>query len=504
MTPQPQPPIYRISVEILCSIFSFSRSKLQPHLSSFDIHRQNLSILRLTAVCHHWRSVAIDYAMLWNNIAFSTSALPTIDCATTFLGRSKGTSLYVHIWDMPKPGHLRKSPHNTLSHLLSLISLQRNRIVLLEVIDPSAHLLDAFQWPAEKVSQLIVQGRTPMTRSDLFSVKLPNVQQITLISPTPCRLGSLARLTQVTLHSGPRRWNIDAFLDCVDGCASLQSLSITRYLGFHPGKNPTRIISLPSLANLRLDTCDSATILGHLNLPPTASVSICINVGYVSDNFVNIFSCMPSEINRVNFLRSARSLTVVFNNAHGDFHVSGFNGTTLVFLLQVFSPLTRLDDDWVHRSFAAATVLLPFSEITSLTLVAESAHVPWEPWLRQSNHLSALDVRCPDLGGLAAALNRMQNDTPLCRTLRSLSIDIPHDSWARYASLLKIAIHFRKTRRSALSYLVMNAGEWGWIRQSDPTWMELVRREGLWLNVLGPGMISSRIHVILQLKKVTL
>ena len=476
----PQSPIHQISVEILCSIFSFSRSNLQPHLGSFDVHRQNLSILRLTAVCRHWRLVAIDHAILWRNVAFTTSALPTIDCATTFLQRSKGTSLYVHIWDIPKPGRLPSHvpPRGALAHLLSLISSQRNRIVLLEVIEPSARLLDAFQGPAENISQLIVQGRTPRKHSDPFSAKLPNVQQITLIGPTPCRLGSLTSLTQVTIHSGPKKWNIDAFLDCVDGCSSLRSLSVIRYLGFRPGRDSTRTVSLPSLVNIRLDTCDTATILGHLNLPATASVSVCINVEHISNNFDNIFSCMPSEIDRISFLQNTRLLTIVFDKAHGDFHISGFDGATPVFFLQVCGPLTRLGGEWVHRSFAAAANVLPFCGITSLTLATESAHVPWESWLCQSGHLSTLDVRCADLGGLAAALKHMRGDVLLCHTLRNLSIEVPHDSWSRHEGLLRSAILWRKTRGSALSSLAMNVGEWDNIRRLNPTWASLIRREG--------------------------
>lgn len=474
------PPIHQISVEILCSIFSFSRSNLQPHLGSFDVHRQNLSVLRLTAVCRHWRLVAIDYAILWRNIAFTTSALPTIDCATTFLQRSKGASLYVHIWDIPKPGHLpsHMPPRSALAYLLSLISSQRNRIVFLEVIEPSTRLLDAFQGPAENVSQLIVQGRTPRRHLDPFSAKLPNVQQITLIGPTPCRLGFLASLTRVTIHGGPRKWSIDAFLDCVDGCSSLRSLSVIQYPKFHPGSDSARTVPLPSLVNLRLDTCDAATVLSRLDLPVTVSVSVCTNVEHISNNFDNIFSCLPSEINRVNFLQNTRFLTIVFDKTHGDFHISGFNGATPVFFLQVCGPLTQLGGNWVHRSLAAATNILPFSGITSLTLVTENAHVPWELWLRQSSHLSTLDVCCADLGGLAVALKGTQGGGLLCHALRNLSIEVPRDSWFRHENLLKSVIFWRKTRGSGLSSLTMNTNEWDYIRRLNPAWTDLIRCEG--------------------------
>jgi len=494
VAPRCRLPISQVSVEILCLIFSFSRSKLQPHLGSFDIHRQNLSVLPLTAVCRHWRSAAINHAILWSNIAFTTSALHTIDCATTFLQRSKKTSLHVHIWDRVRskrpPSNM--PPHYALAHLLSLISSQRSRIVLLEVIEPSTYLLDALQGPAENVSQLVIQGHTPTKRSDPFSAKFPNVQQITLTCPTPCHLGSLTSLTQVTLHGGPRRWNIDAFLDCMDGCTALRSLSVIQCLGFDSGRDSTRTVSLPSLVNLRLNTCDTVTILGRLKLPATVSVSVCLNVKHVSNNFDSIFSCLPPEIDRVNFLQNTRYLTVVFDKLHGDFHISGFNGATPVFLLQVCGPLARLNDGWVHRSFVAATSILPFSDITSLTLVAGNVRVPWESWLCQSINLSTLDICCADLGGLAAALNHMQNDAPLCRTLRNLSVNMSHNSWFHDEKILESAILMRKTRGSALSSLTINAGRWDNIRRSSPTWKALVRHEGLAQPSIYLDIISQR------------
>jgi len=147
------------------------------------------------AVCHHWCLVVVDYAILWRNIAFTTSALSTINCATTFLQRSKRTSLHVHIWDIS--GHLpsHTPPQHALTHLLSLISSQQNHIVLLKVIESSIQLLNTFQGPANNISQLILQGCTSMNHLDPFFAKLPNVQQITLIYPTPCHLGSFTSLT---------------------------------------------------------------------------------------------------------------------------------------------------------------------------------------------------------------------------------------------------------------------------------------------------------------------
>jgi hypothetical protein len=475
-------PIRQVSVEVLCLIFFFARSKPLPHLGSIDIHRQNLSIVRLTAVCSHWRSVAIEHGILWSNIAFTVSALPTIDCATTFLQRSKGTSLSVHIWDAIRTRRFppRNSSHGALQNLLSLISSHRHRIAFLEVIEPSPGLFDAFQGPAENVSKMIIQGHPPMERSDPFSGKFPNIQHITLICPGPCRLRFLVNLTQVTLHNGSRRWDIDEFLDFVDGCSSLRSLSVIRYLCFYPGRDSTRTVPLPSLVDLRLNTCDTASILGHLTLPVTTVVSVCVNVKYVSKDFNSIFSCIPSKADHVRFLQNARSLTIVLDRVHRDFRISGFSGATLSFLLQLCGPVTRLDGDWVHRSLEAATNTLRFSEIDSLTLVTDSQNLPWEPWLCQFGRLSTLDVCCADIRGLVVALNYTRSGVPLCHTLRHLTIDVPQGgSWSHHASPLKSAIRLCKMQGGAISCLTINAHEWDGIRRLDPTWIELVRREGL-------------------------
>ena len=152
---------------------------------------------------------------------------------------------------------------------------------------------------------------------------------------------------------------------------------------------------------------------------------------------------------------------------------------TPVFLLQIYGPLTLLEDDWVHRSFTAATHVLPFSGITSLTLVTESALVPWESWLCQSFHLSTLDARCADLKGLVEALIRTNGDASLCPTLKDLSIGVPRRSWFRHENLLESAILLRKAHGNALSSLTVGADEWEDTRRLNPTWVRLVQREGL-------------------------
>ena len=479
MTSRNDSPIGCISVEILCLIFSLSRSELKPHLGSFDVHRQNLSVVRLTAVCSHWRSVAIEHAALWSNIAFTTSSLPTINCATTFLRRSKGAPLHVQVWNVSTVEYapLRRPPCSALSDLLSLISSQRHRIVFLETIGQLANFFNALQGPAENVARIIVQGHTPRRHLDPFSGKLPNVRRISFIFPCRCRLRTLVNLTEVTLHNDSRKWNLDEFLDFVDGCSSLKSLTVTRFVSFYQGSGSSRVVSLPALADIRLDTCDAASILGHLKIPATTSVFVCTDVKYLS-NDSNIFSCMPSNIDRINFLQSAKSLTIALDNSRGSFYISGFNGMALVFLLQLCGPLEQLDDDWVYRSLEEAASILPFSDTTSLTLVTDSPRVPWDSWLRRCNHLSVLDVWCIDVCGLVEALNRTRRDIPLCHTIKNLSIIAPLDLWSRNAGALKSAIYLRKTHGSALSHLTMSATEWDTIKRLDPTWVGLVRSKG--------------------------
>ena len=51
-------------------IFRLAKDRLRPHLGTVDLHHQNLSVVRLSAVCRHWRAVAIEH------VPFDRHSLP--------------------------------------------------------------------------------------------------------------------------------------------------------------------------------------------------------------------------------------------------------------------------------------------------------------------------------------------------------------------------------------------------------------------------------------------
>ena len=97
-----------------CLVSYFPLSQLQPRLDSFDAHRQNVFIARLTAVYRHWRSMAIDHATQWK----SSLAQPLLSLRSTVPQRPSHKG----------PGVSRQgTAHGGSPHLPLLISSQRNR-----------------------------------------------------------------------------------------------------------------------------------------------------------------------------------------------------------------------------------------------------------------------------------------------------------------------------------------------------------------------------------------
>lgn len=98
-------PIAHLPVELLCNAFL-----------SLDVRDRILA----SAVCRHWRDVAVTCAALWatlNNTVYNFS----VDAFLVFFSRSKDTGLYV-AWDMDAFSHA----HDRGRLLELVVALRRN------------------------------------------------------------------------------------------------------------------------------------------------------------------------------------------------------------------------------------------------------------------------------------------------------------------------------------------------------------------------------------------
>ncbi|KAG8691242.1 hypothetical protein FRC09_011685, partial [Ceratobasidium sp. 395] len=87
--------INKIPIEILAHIFALSKKYcFRPH------SRGDISLSNITAVCKHWRQLALDTPALWTHIDIGP-VTPT-KLTQISLKRTKDKELHVHVYD-PQP-----------------------------------------------------------------------------------------------------------------------------------------------------------------------------------------------------------------------------------------------------------------------------------------------------------------------------------------------------------------------------------------------------------------
>ncbi|KZV97015.1 hypothetical protein EXIGLDRAFT_393411 [Exidia glandulosa HHB12029] len=109
-------PISKLSNELLCMIFSATRELDERNLRTWD------SNVLLSHVCQSWRHLAIQYAMLWDELIWSPAN--SVDLALTVLERSKSAPLRI---DIDAMACLHKPPPSS-DHVVSAHSVIRTAL----------------------------------------------------------------------------------------------------------------------------------------------------------------------------------------------------------------------------------------------------------------------------------------------------------------------------------------------------------------------------------------
>ena len=149
--------IGKIPAEILCKIFSQVLNaqpppSVPPHIVPF---RRNSGLLQITAICSHWRSIALGYVMFWTIIAFSTSGRSSICCVILFLSRSRSALLSVHIWDSGRAGDSGTAQASRKP--LEYIATQTHRLSSCELSSTSPEFWKYWILPAPKLRRLVLR-----------------------------------------------------------------------------------------------------------------------------------------------------------------------------------------------------------------------------------------------------------------------------------------------------------------------------------------------------------
>ena len=454
-------------------IFRLARDELYPHLGTVDLHHQNLSIVRLSAVCRLWRAVAIGDAILWCNIAFSTSRLSTIRCAAEFLRRSRGAMLRVQIIDVQRDVYIAQ-----VSSLMDRIAQQSDRIVKFEAVGLSTLVSEALAYPANNLAHLTINGRGSEKLPLIFGGQLPRLGKLTLSNPSGWRLRLLPSVTEVSTCGCENGINVNSLMDFLDGANHLEKLSLSRPRGSRiDRRNASRPpVPLPSLRELRFALCDPR-ILGHLCLPPSTQITVL--AGYEPNNH-HMFQYLPAA-DSFQPLHGTQSLTVALDTLESHL-ITHRNGRSSCFL-QIYDEHRRLDHRWILRSVDAITEFKPFHLIESLIFSVEQCSVPWRKWFLQLDRLVSMDVCSVDVEELVYELSRTHpgQDGPLCPSLRHLSLERKGCGPALESSALMSCLLARSQAHHPITSLRIRDRDWTTINQTDLGWKVLTTSRGRFL-----------------------
>ena len=475
----PPPRINAISVELLSLILHFAAGDNKDETDPLRVHDQNLSVTRLTAVCSHWRQVAIGDGTLWRNISFSPSLPSTINCAAEFLQRSRGASLTLMTWNPDTPDPSGTVCSQEMNNLLDRLGQNSHRVTALVAINPPDVVIEALSRPAPRLIRLNIQVAQSKEIPQVFGGVMPNLEYLSISNPKGWKIQPFQNIhtVHIVAHSW-KLWHLGTLLDFLEAHVPIEELHLTclEHFESEPATESRRTVSLSSLNVLRLTFCNSALILSHLEISPSTALSIYGYCGRSED----ILTGLPESLGPLRIPKTSQ-LTAIFDVQKQVFEIEVLWTDGLDLLLGVVPRQGQFDRKWVLRSMNAVTRFTPLASAKWLTVVIDEDRMPWKSWLSKFAGLFTLEVRCPDPGELLNALTASSGSTGkvLCPSLRSLSIE-RNKRPTMDTSLLRRCLETRASAGSVLATLNLNDLDWSAISDTElDAWEELTDRTRL-------------------------
>lgn len=472
------PTVNAISIEVLSLIMHYARGDLGEQPDPQRAYDRNIFLVQLSAVCRHWRFAAVADGTLWCNISFSPSILPTIDCAMSFLERSRGASLTLGIWNSGGSNAIVQVPG--LTDLLYALGKDSDRVAALYAVDPPDVVIQAFNRPAMKLRHLGLQTQDSRETPPPFVGIMPQLEYLSISNPTGWEIETFRHLhtVHITAYSW-KLWHLSTLLDCLDSNVALRDLHLTCFEFFEPelATPENRVVSFPSLHILRFTFCNTALLLNHFDIPPSTALSIYNYCHHSQD----ILTCLPESPRFLGALRDPQFLTVVFDVERQIFEVETPGPENVHILLGAIPREGRFGRKWVLRSMAAVTRFAPLSGVKWLTVVIDEYQMPWRMWLARFSQLATLEVRCPDPEEILNALTFSAGGTGRvpCPLLRSLSMERNERPTVNSFVLHKF-LSMRASTGNAILRLNLNNLDWSSIENAGrAAWEDLIRHTQL-------------------------
>lgn len=375
--------------------------------------------------------------------------------------------------------------HDTSAHTALVASLvdeiagQSHRIVEFEAVGFSELISEALVHPADNLRRLTITGHSSGKLPVVFDGQMSILKRLTLSNPAGWTLRLFQHVTKVTLFCNGSDIRESSLVDFLGGAHNLEVLSLSRYRDrtTHGRGIVRQPINLPSLRELNLNFCDASRIMGHLDLPPSAHVSILTGPDYEGQH---MFQCLPNAPSFRCFLSDTKSLTLNLNATDNEFYLSTCRRGKPSCFLRVYDDRKRLGGGWALRSIHAATQFKRFFHIDSLTVSVEDHQVPWRAWLPKLDQLVGLEVHSINPEELVTALLPTQAgcDRISCPSLRYLTIEGNGPGATFEPSALKSCLLARAIAGHPVFRLRVRSNNWEDAAQIDPDWNESVISQG--------------------------
>ena len=440
-------PVSRLPNELLYKIFTtFAGLEQSDYINGTDISW----IRPITAVCSHWRAVALECPRLWSSIIFSRPSW-----AAEMLKRSKMAPLIIKADLTYLTPKMVDAVQMALQHVsrireLHLTASKATMEKLIDNLNEPAPLLQSLCLSNPRYSHFLLDDGYTLP-VNLFEHGRHHLQRLELVK---CNVKwdspLLNGLIHVKLHktSTMSRPSIAQLLGALERMPRLETLDMEDSLPFLSDDasatyDSGRVVNLSCLSLLRLSsgTLEIAFLLRHLSYPPTTSLNLrCLAEPSTDYNFSCIFPAISFIGSGSEGSKPLQSLIILSMSPKSiriaAWTASGCTDET------TSAPQIDLELHWYTiREDRAETVMvevcnsLPLSRLRTLS-VYHLVQVAKNSWLNPFGRLASLrsvHVRGPAAFGLALALSaemskdeggqQLQGKTVFFPTLRKLLIE---------------------------------------------------------------------------------
>ncbi|KAI0053689.1 hypothetical protein FA95DRAFT_477744 [Auriscalpium vulgare] len=251
-------PVYRIPPEILARIFACCVDLQHRVCEYWPIYRDFHEWLNFTHVCHHWREIAVDTAILWTSISLEMSDA----CVEEMILRSKTADLSFHF------DRKYKTRYAT-SRQIELLTLSMPRVHTLNFKSDSLYGDDVvpeelLASPAPRMHALTLQlseyGSVPLTSAFLGN-EAPLLRHLSLTGCYPASWPSTLydNLLSLEITANPWRYvpqNYNDMVNAIRRMPALQKLTLSKCLP------PLALATSPPQHSVSLEHLRSCTLDG--------------------------------------------------------------------------------------------------------------------------------------------------------------------------------------------------------------------------------------------------